>query len=84
MFGLMIWPIKFQIEIEIPYPNSSTYKYRVSHLLASLGWVDLNLDPSTIMLRYRSGPTARRTPKIEVKPTQIHEEMRHPVDMQQK
>ena len=54
-------------------------KYRVGHLLADLGWVDLDLGCSTIMLgavgSYRSGPPAWEL----VNPTQVCEEMPHPV-----
>ena len=60
--------------------------YRVTHLLANLGWVDLDLECSTILPSCSASsancPSAQAeggTSKIKVNPTQICQKMCHPV-----
>ena len=63
--------------------------YRVAHLVANLGWVDLNFDYSTVCLilpglmgvwQKRLGSWARWwNSQIQVNPTQVRDQMGHPV-----
>ena len=58
---------------------SGLFFYRVTHLLSDLGWVDLDFGCSTVHLlgQHRSCSTAQ----TEVNPTQVREEMDHPVSV---
>ena len=52
----------------------------VAHLLVHLGWVDLILSVA-LSARFCLGCWARWwNTQIKVKPTQVHEQMGHPVD----
>ena len=64
--------------------------YRVTHLLANLGWVDLDFDCSTvcpillglvgILQKFLSSwARDRGTSQIKVNPTEVRQEMGHPV-----
>ena len=65
--------------------------YRVVHLVANLGWVDMNFDYSTVCLilpglmgvwQKRLGIWARWwNSQIQVKRTQVRDQMGHPVDI---
>ena len=70
-------------------PRSVKLKYRVYHLLVDLGWVDLGFECSTVcrILRGLTGIRQKRLGSwarwwnflIKVNPTQVHEQMGHPV-----
>ena len=65
------------------------HTYRVAHLVANLGWVDLNFDYSTVCLilpglmgvwQKRLGSWARWwNSQIQMNPTQVRDQMGHPV-----
>ena len=65
--------------------------YRVAHLVANLGWVDLNFDYSTVCLilpglmgvwQKRLGSWARWwNSQIQVNRTQVRHQMGHPVQL---
>ena len=58
--------------------------YRLAHLLANLGWVDLDLGSSPAVGRYCSYLLPKQdggTSQINVNPTQVRQEMSHPVDI---
>ena len=48
--------------------------YRVTHLVANLGWVDLDLGSSYLLPKQDGG-----TSQIKVNPTQVRHQMCHPV-----
>ena len=61
-------------------------EYRMTHLLANLGWIDLDFDCSTVcpILLGLMGMCQKRlqdggTAQIKVNPTQVRQEMGHPV-----
>ena len=67
-----------------PSLHASLTLYRVSQQVSELGWVDLDLGCSTTLLgcrvaSYNSGSPAGGTPQIKVNPTQVRDQMRHPV-----
>ena len=71
------------------YPAGVGTLYRVAHLVANLGWVDLNFDYSTVCLilpglmgvwQKRLGSWARWwNSQIQVNQTQVRDQMGHPV-----
>ena len=76
-FNLVINFYNFKLSLSCPNEGNWCY-YRVTHLVANLGWVDLDVGRGPYC-SYLLPKQARGTPQIKVNTTQVLHQMCHPV-----